>query len=195
MAKIESFEKYANLYDEWFDKHNSIYDDELKTIKKLVENHINGLDIGCGSGRFAIPLNIKTGVEPSKQMRELAKEKGLEVFDNSAEQLQFKNEAFDFAIMITTICFLDNPLKALKEANRVIKKGGFLIIGFIDKDSIVGKKYHSTKKDSKFYNDATFYSANEVIALSKSANFSYSESIGVESTENSFLFMKFFCNS
>jgi len=192
MAKIESFEKYAHLYDEWFDKHNSIYEDELKTIKKLVGTHTNGLDIGCGSGRFAIPLNIDTGVEPSKQMRELAKDKGLDVFDNTAEQLPFKNETFDFAIMITTICFLDNPLKALQEANRVIKKDGFLIIGFIDKDSSVGKKYHSTKKESKFYNDATFYSANEVVSLSKSANFSYGESMGVESTDNSFVFMKFY---
>jgi len=191
MAKIESFEKYANLYDEWFDKHNSIYEDELKTIKKLVDSHINGLDIGCGSGRFAIPLNIQTGVEPSKQMRELAKDKGLKVFDNIAEQLPFKDETFDFAIMITTICFLDNPLKALKEANRVIKKDGFLIIGFIDKDSIVGKKYHFTKKESKFYNDATFYSASEVIVLSESADFSYGESMGVESTDNGFVFMKF----
>ena len=192
MAKIESFEKYAHLYDEWFDKHNSIYEDELKTIKKLVGTHTNGLDIGCGSGRFAIPLNIHTGVEPSKQMRELAKDKGLDVFDNTAEQLPFKNETFDFAIMITTICFLYNPLKALQEANRVIKKDGFLIIGFIDKDSSVGKKYHSTKKESKFYNDATFYSANEVVSLSKSANFSYGESMGVESTDNSFVFMKFY---
>jgi len=191
MAKIESFEKYANTYEEWFDKNNSMYEDELKTIKKLVDNHTNGLDIGCGTGRFAIPLNIQIGVEPSKQMRELAKNKGLKVFDSVAEKLPFKSEIFDFAIMITTICFLDNPLKALQEANRVIKKDGFLIIGFIDKGSIVGKKYYSTKKESKFYNDATFYTADEVISLSEGADFTYSERMGVESTDNGFVFMKF----
>lgn len=59
---------------------------------------------------------------------------------------------FDFVLMITTICFLDNVEKAFKEANRVLKSGGFLIMGFIDSESATGRFYEKHKKNLKFKN-------------------------------------------
>jgi len=53
--------------------------------------------------------------------------------------------------MVTTICFLYDIKAAFKEAFRVLKLGGNLIIGFIDKDSPVGILYQQQKSDSEFY--------------------------------------------
>jgi len=46
MAKIEAFEKYHLKYKEWFEKNADLYEEELKTLKSLVKNAKNGVEIG-----------------------------------------------------------------------------------------------------------------------------------------------------
>ena len=41
-------------------------------------------------------------------MRKLARKRGLHVYDAVAERLPFESEQFDFVLMVTTICFLDD---------------------------------------------------------------------------------------
>ena len=65
MAKISAFEKYSTKYEEWFEKNNSIYESELNAIKTFVPENKYGVEIGVGTGRFARPLNITVGVDPS----------------------------------------------------------------------------------------------------------------------------------
>ena len=191
MAKTKSFEQHADAYEVWFKKHKTIYEDEVQTAKKLIGSASNGLEIGIGSGKFALPLGIKIGIEPSKRMRELAQAKGLEVIDGIAENLPFDNEKFNFAVMITTVCFVDDLFQALSEAYRVIIPGGFLLIGLVEKNSPIGKEYQEKKAKSKFYGEASFYSTQEVTALAQKAGFVYDTSLGVESTNNGFVFIKY----
>lgn len=192
MAKTGSFDLHSEAYEEWFVKNSLIYADEIQTLKQLVGKRTNGLDIGMGSGRFALPIGIEIGVEPSQQMREIALAKGLHPIDGTAEILPFADESFDFAIMITVICFVDDPLKAFKEAYRIIRKNGFLIIGIIDKTSLLGQTYEATKSESRFYSKATFYSTQEIRELAQKAGFSSCSSVGVATTNNAFTFIKCF---
>ncbi len=191
MAKTQSFEQHADAYEVWFEKNQTIYEDEVQTAKKLIGSASNGLEIGIGSGKFALPLGIKIGIEPSKRMRQLAQEKGLEAIDGIAENLPFENEKFDFAVMITTICFVDDLFEALSEAYRVIIPGGFLLIGMVEKKSPMGKEYLEKKTKSKFYGEASFYSTQEVTALAQKAGFVYDTALGVKSTNNGFVFIKY----
>jgi ubiquinone/menaquinone biosynthesis C-methylase UbiE len=121
------------------------------------------IEIGVGSGKFAIPLGIKTGVDPSPRMRKIAEQKGIKVINAVAEELPFENFQFEVVLMVTTICFVDNLNLAFREAYRILKLGGYLIIGFVDKDSSLGKLYQQYKEKSLFYNIATFYSTKEVV--------------------------------
>ena len=73
--------------------------------------------------------------------------------------------------MVTTICFLDDIEAAFKEAFRVLKPGGHLVIGFIDKESRVGTYYQQHKSESVFYKAATFYSVDEVTSYLKKTGF------------------------
>ncbi|WP_424355926.1 class I SAM-dependent methyltransferase [Methanobacterium sp. MBAC-LM] len=171
MAKFEPFEKHAQKYDEWFNKNKLFYESELQAIKKLLPKNKNGIEIGVGSGRFAAPLGIKLGVDPSRKMGEIAQMRGIKFVEGIAESLPFEDSQFDFVLMVTTICFLDDVKTAFKEAYRVLKPGDCLIIGFIDAESPMGKLYEKHKNESTFYKDATFYSVKEVISYMKKAQF------------------------
>lgn len=171
MARIEPFEKHPLQYEQWFDRHKFAYESELQAIRKLLPQHGNGLEIGIGSGRFAAPLGIKLGLEPSSKMMEIAQARGIEVIGGVGESLPFRDSQFDFATMVTTICFLDDVEVAFNEAYRILKPGGCLIIGFIDKDSSIGQLYQQHKNENVFYRVATFYSVDEVVSHLKKAGF------------------------
>jgi len=76
MQKVEPFEKYTKEYEEWFERNKLPYLSELQAIKSQLPENGYGLEIGVGSGRFAAPLGIKLGVEPSKKMGEKLQNRG-----------------------------------------------------------------------------------------------------------------------
>ena len=180
MAKIEPFEKYSSRYEEWFERNKFAYESELEAVRKLLPKKGKGIEIGVGSGRFAEPLGIKLGIEPSAKMGEIAKKRGIEVIDGVAEMLPLGDSQFDFGLMVTTVCFLENIEIAFKEVYRVLKSGGLLIIGFVDGESPLGRSYKQSKKENVFYREATFYLVHQIVAYLKKAgfnNFNFSQTI------------------
>ena len=171
MPRISPFEKYAEQYEEWFVENRWVYEAELRAVKAMLPVGGHGVEIGVGSGRFAEPLGIKIGVEPSKRMREIAQKRGIQVLDGVAEELPFDDAGFDFVLMVTTVCFVDNIRKALLEAHRVLSHGGFLIIGFVDRNSMVGQAYLNRKEENVFYKNATFFSVDELVEIMDQAGF------------------------
>jgi len=167
MARIEPFNRYLNDYEDWFKEHKYVYESELEAVRHFIPKDKKGIEIGIGTGRFALPFGIREGVEPSIVMRHFALHKGLEVYDGIAEKLPLADDSYDFVLMVTTICFVDDVVKSLNEVNRVLKSGGSFIIGLVDRNSPLGKTYEIMKDQNKFYRYATFYSTDEVKKLLK----------------------------
>ncbi len=165
------FETDSDRYERWFETHPLVYQSELAAVRALLPEAGRGLEIGAGTGRFSVPFGIVDGVEPAAAMRRMAEGRGLKVLDAVAEDLPFPNGTFDFALMVTTLCFVDDPLGALREAWRVLKPSGWLVVGGMDADSALGKRYEARKADSPFYRDARFFSASETIQLLGDAGF------------------------
>ena len=130
-----------------------------------------GLEVGVGSGKFAAPLGITTGLEPSAVMAERARRLGIEVVTGVGEALPFPEASFDLVLMVTTLCFLDSPPQCLREIRRVLAPGGCLLIGFVDKNSTLGHRYRMRQSSSRFYGVAEFFTAAEVVALLEQAGF------------------------
>ena len=163
------FDLYYQDYEEWFEKHPDIYKAEIETIKALLPRG-KGFEVGVGSGRFAEPLDIKYGIEPSKNMAQIARKRGIEVLETTAEEMDFEEE-FDYILMVTTICFVKNPLKTIQNCYKALKKKGVLLIAFVDLNSPLGKIYEKNKQKSKFYKEAIFFTKEDIINLMKKAGF------------------------
>jgi SAM-dependent methyltransferase len=171
MSVIEAFERHAQEYDAWFDRNPAAYEAELRAVKAALPARGLGLEIGIGTGRFAAPLGIRVGIDPSPAMAAIARARGLEVIIARAEQLPFPPRQFDYALMVTTICFVDDLAASFREAARVLKPGGILVVGFIDRNSPLGKQYAMRKERNSFYRHARLYSVEEVLSNLRQADF------------------------
>ncbi|WP_395627374.1 class I SAM-dependent methyltransferase [Daejeonella sp.] len=173
MIKSIEFNEHVAEYEEWFEKYPFVFKSEVEAIRDFlpVGDAMYGLEVGAGTGRFSKELGLKEGIEPSKKMRLVAIERGLELMPGDAEHLPFKDLHYDFVLMIFCISYFNNLGASFAEAKRVLKNGGSLIVGFIDKESIIGKAYERRKPFSVFYKQANFYTPEKVIEELKKKGF------------------------
>jgi diguanylate cyclase (GGDEF)-like protein/PAS domain S-box-containing protein len=171
MPRNAPFDAHHRRYENWFSIHEAAYCSELLAVRALLPLGGVGLEIGVGTGRFAAPLGVRVGIDPSAAMLEYARARGIRVVQGVAEQLPFDTASFDYALIVTTICFVDDVGAMLREARRVIKTEGCLVIGFIDRESALGQEYLAHQAENVLYREATFYSAKEVERLLSDSGF------------------------
>ena len=105
MVKSKAFDDFSLEYDKWFENHEIEYEQELKAIRKLIPKSGKGVEIGAGTGRFSKPLGVSLGIEPSKAMRDIAISRGVNVVAGTAESLPLDDGMYDYALLVTTVCF------------------------------------------------------------------------------------------
>jgi SAM-dependent methyltransferase len=92
------------------------------------------LDVGCGTGATACAVADQfgcrvAGLDSSKVMIAEARSRGLaDAVVGDAHDLPFADEAFDGALADRTFQHLTDPVTALREIARVVKKGGVVVI-------------------------------------------------------------------
>jgi SAM-dependent methyltransferase len=168
---VEPFALHHRRYDEWFERHRAAYLSELLAVRALLPWQGRGLEIGVGTGRFAAPLGVEFGIDPAAEMLHYARSRGVRVARAVAEALPFADAAFDHALSVTTLCFVDDAAAMLAQAHRVLKPGGALVIGFIDRSSSLGQHYLAHQAENVFYRGARFHSADDVARLLREAGF------------------------
>ena len=171
MPRTAPFEAHHRRYDDWFVRHAAAYQSELLAVRSLLPWLGLGLAIGVGTGRFAAPLGVQVGIDPASKVLDYAANRGISTVQAIAELLPFSDSSFDYALCVTTICFVDDATAMLSEAHRILKLGGELVIGFIDRTSDLGQHYLAHQAENVFYREATFYSAAEVEQLLRDTGF------------------------
>ena len=106
--KVAHYEKNWQEYDAWYDTHQALYRTEIKALEKVMPSGL-GLEIGVGTGRFASPLSVRYGLDPSFNMLKLAKQRNIMVVQGFGETLPFKNETFHYVLIVFTIELIDDP--------------------------------------------------------------------------------------
>jgi len=119
MARIEPFNRYLNDYEDWFKEHKYVYESELEAVRHFIPKDKKGIEIGIGTGRFALPFGIREGVEPSIVMRHFALHKGLEVYDGIAEKLPLADDSYDF------VSPLGKTYEIMKDQNKFYRYATF----------------------------------------------------------------------
>lgn len=114
------FDSLVDKYENWFVENKTLFESEVLALKQVVPSDKKGLEIGVGTGIFARQLGIKYGIDPSVKMLEVARNRKIKVQNGVAEDLPYDDSTFDFAVFITSICFIDNPQKAVKETHRIL---------------------------------------------------------------------------
>ncbi len=162
MTDKSAFDRHVVEYDSWFEKYPHVYAAELKAIRQLMPAQAKGLEVGTGTGRFAIPLGIQTGVEPSATMRAFTKQYNLSVVNAVAEALPFADHQFDFVLYVTVDCFLDSLEQAYQEAHRVLRNDGVILVAMLNRQSKIVEQYEKHKHNSHFYRHARFHYVTEI---------------------------------
>jgi SAM-dependent methyltransferase len=160
------FDLLTEKYDAWYDSADGspLYESELSCLRPLVEDspkHI--LEIGVGTGRFAMHFSDVTGIDPSLNSLKMAKKRGVKAVHGYGEDLPFEDESFGCILIIVTLCFVEKPLDVLREAKRVLRKEGSIIIGLVPKGSPWGDFYEEKGRSGHpFYSKARFYTLEDV---------------------------------
>jgi SAM-dependent methyltransferase len=184
MADLESiaspFDSLALDYDNWFDREGmSIFAIETEAFRQILPSLPKPwLEVGVGSGRFAQALGIEVGLDPSVRLLDITRSRGLNVLLGRGENTPFADESLGTVFLIVTVCFVDSPLAVLTEANRLLGRGGKIVLGLVLRESPWGQFYQvKGEKGHRFYKYATFYSYAEVNGLLEQAGFSVEKTI------------------
>ncbi len=173
-STIVDFDSLASAYDAWFDGEGKlIFATEVKAFQEILPILPKPwLEVGVGSGRFAQALGIETGLDPSINLLEMAKRRGVTGFLARGEEQFFDKETFGTVFLIVTLCFVDSPLAVLKESYRILKPGGKTVLGLVLRETPWGQYYQRKKQEEhRFYKHATFYSYQEVADFLENACF------------------------
>ena len=156
------FDQYANEYDLWFVENEELYKAELDAVGSLMDKDKTYIEVGVGTGLFASKLGITEGIDPSDEMSNIAKKRGIKVQNALAENLPYNTKGLDGIIMITVDCFVKDIMPVFNEAYRVLKDNGSYVMAFLNRESPLGAEYEASKKTNVYYRDATFRSFNEM---------------------------------
>lgn len=101
------------------------------------------LDIGAATGFFmniakARGFNV-TGVEFSNFAAEKGRKLGLNLITGDLISQKFSDESFDIITMFDVIEHVPNPKEVISEVNRILKKGGVVVINTPDVESLWAK--------------------------------------------------------
>lgn len=127
----------SGIHSATSDPHQSAVTNEVET--SLVAHLLRGsaphriLDLGCGRGRLAAPLQAQSAhyvgvdIDPTV-LRELiataANPRGINVVRASASRLPFRDGVFDVVVAIRVYHRIASPSAFLEETNRVLRPRG-----------------------------------------------------------------------
>ena len=157
------FEEYAEDYDRWFDEHHDEYLAELARIREVLPLQTPGPSKWESvQGGLLHPWESLSESNHPGPLVGWHGSGGLKSSAGRAEALPFRDGSCSSVLMVTVLCFLDNPDQAFQEIQRVLVPQGTLAIGFIEREGHIARRYLREKGKHRFLSLTRFYSHDEV---------------------------------
>jgi methionine biosynthesis protein MetW len=123
--------------------HKNFVQEKFNYASKFIPENSKVLDIGCNDGEFRNFLKnpVYFGVDVDKSLISGLLKKGIKAkqTDLNKEDLPYKNEKFDFVLMLDVLEHVANPKKLLLEAKNRLNKEGKIIISLPNDYHILNK--------------------------------------------------------
>jgi ubiquinone/menaquinone biosynthesis C-methylase UbiE len=107
------------------------------------------LEIGCGSGNRLVWLKENlalecSGIDPSAQAIEVARSRGIDAYQGTADSLPFEKSSFDLVIFgfCLYLCDRTDLFQISQEADRVLKNQSWLVILDFFAPTPISRPYH-----------------------------------------------------
>ena len=117
---------YDELYGEEQNKKLELITEILRKKKINIGGKVQKIiDVGCGSGISTKYFDCAAGIDPCKELLEIAGKKFQEItfLEASAENIPFEDNEFDYSVSLTAAQNFSDMKRAVEEMNRVSKKG------------------------------------------------------------------------
>ena len=135
------YSKIASTYDDGRPLSQQNTELWLQLISKFAKapKGARALDLGCGTGRFAIPMAARlhfrvTGADSSEDMLAKARQKdaaNLVTWERrDADALGYPDNSFDVCFMSHLLHHVDSPAGVIAECRRVLRTPGSIIIRY-----------------------------------------------------------------
>jgi len=140
-GRAPAFDADADAFDAWFARNSAVFESELLAERRFITDPAHTVSIGCGSGLFEARLGIPRGVEPSEGMARLARRRGVEVTIGTAEEVPLPDESFHGVLLGTVLSYVKDRQKAVREAFRILKRGGHVVVSFLPREGSYAMLY------------------------------------------------------
>ncbi len=174
-AAANPFNAYAERYDAWFRRSpgRTLFQRELRALRPLLaEVPRRWLEVGVGTGVFARSLDVDVGLDPARAALRRARRRGIKVVQGVGQALPFRDGTFGGVLFIVTLCFAGEPLPLLREAARVLRHQGALVLADIERESPWGRLYQQqAAQGHPLYRLATFWTTEEVTGMLAATGF------------------------
>jgi len=148
------FDRFSGWYDRFAP---SIDAEELRAGLALADRDVERvLDVGGGTGRGAgaIEGTDRVVVDAAAGMVRESRRKGLEAVRGDAARLPFADESVDALLVVDAFHHFGDPDGALREAARVLRPGGVVVVRDFDPTAPVGRLIEAGERLWGF--DSTF---------------------------------------
>lgn len=148
MDKNNIFDKYASEYDSWFFDNTNLLQSEVNLVAHFLKNAGEVLSVGCGSGLFEsilkkdFGIEIQTGIEPSEEMAEIARKRGVDTEIATAEEADFGVDKYDTILFNGSPSYITDLENVYHKAYAATKKGGRVVVIDVPKESSYGLLYN-----------------------------------------------------
>ena len=116
---------------------------EFQRAAKLIRSNESVCELGCGDGAFLEALgggkgNTRLGLELSETAGQCARVRGLDVRNINVEEFaKYSSDLFDVVCAFQVLEHVSDPVNFIRNAMRLLKKGGRLLISAPNADSFL----------------------------------------------------------